>query len=226
MALARALVKRPKLLLLDEPLAALDKKLREETQFELMDLQSELGLTFMVVTHDQDEAMTMADRIGGDGSRPARPGRHARTRSTRRPPTAHVAEFVGDINIFEGLVEAGRRRARACAGAPVVGTVELDEETPALTPGETVVVGDPAGEDRAQPRRAGAGGRQRLAGEIWDIGYLGDCHHIQVMLDGEGGQLVTRGARQSHPPCRHGPSTWDDRVWLTWDAEAGVVLPP
>ena len=76
-ALARALVKRPKVFLLDEPLAALDKKLRAETQFELMELQEKLGLTFIIVTHDQEEAMTMADRIARDGSRPSRAGRDA-----------------------------------------------------------------------------------------------------------------------------------------------------
>ena len=76
-ALARSLVKRPKLLLLDEPLAALDKKLREQTQFELMEIQQRVGITFVIVTHDQDEAMTVADRIAVMDSRPHRPGGHA-----------------------------------------------------------------------------------------------------------------------------------------------------
>ena len=76
-ALARSLAKRPKVLLLDEPLAALDKKLREETQFELMDLQMDLGMTFLIVTHDQEEAMTVADRIAVMDGRPHHPGRHA-----------------------------------------------------------------------------------------------------------------------------------------------------
>jgi putrescine transport system ATP-binding protein len=105
-ALARALAKRPKVLLLDEPLAALDKKLREETQFELMDLQVRLGTTFIVVTHDQEEAMTMADRMAvmdrGKLVQVGTPGE-----IYEQPATRFIAEFVGDVNIFEGKV-AGR----------------------------------------------------------------------------------------------------------------------
>ena len=107
MALARALAKRPKVLLLDEPLAALDKKLREETQFELMDIQHDLGMTFVVVTHDQEEAMTMADRIAvmdhGRIVQVATPGE-----IYEQPKTRFIAEFVGDVNIIEGRVAGGR----------------------------------------------------------------------------------------------------------------------
>ena len=103
MALARSLVKRPKLLLLDEPLGALDKKLREQTQFELMNIQEQLGVTFVVVTHDQEEAMTLATRIGvmnqGRSCRSARP-----PRSTSFPNTRFVADFIGSVNMFEGRI--------------------------------------------------------------------------------------------------------------------------
>ena len=103
-ALARALAKRPKVLLLDEPLGALDKKLREETQFELMDIQHELGMTFVVVTHDQEEAMTMADRIAvmdqGRIVQVATPGE-----IYEQPKTRFIAEFVGDVNILDGHVQ-------------------------------------------------------------------------------------------------------------------------
>src|SRR3569832_912261 len=102
-ALARSVAKRPKVLLLDEPLGALDKKLREETQFELMDLQQELGLTFMVVTHDQEEAMTMADRIAvmdkGEVMQVATP-----PEVYEAPTSRFVAHFVGNVNMFEGKV--------------------------------------------------------------------------------------------------------------------------
>ena len=102
-ALARALVKRPRLLLLDEPLAALDKKLRDQTRFELMDLQRKLGLTFVIVTHDQSEAMIVADRIGvmdhGWLRQVARPAE-----IYERPNSRWVADFVGDVNLFEGVV--------------------------------------------------------------------------------------------------------------------------
>src|SRR6201987_6464770 len=109
-ALARSLARRPQLLLLDEPLAALDKKLRESTQLELMELQRRLGMTFVIVTHDQEEAMTVADRIGVMDS-----GRLEQVATPRQPYEAPrsrwIAEFVGDVNIFEGEsrpAEAGR----------------------------------------------------------------------------------------------------------------------
>jgi putrescine transport system ATP-binding protein len=108
-ALARSLAKRPKVLLLDEPLGALDKKLREETQFELMDLQQELGLTFVVVTHDQEEAMTMADRIAimdkGEVMQVATPAE-----VYEAPGSRFVANFVGNVNMFEGKVAEPRQR--------------------------------------------------------------------------------------------------------------------
>ena len=105
-ALARAVAKRPKVLLLDEPLGALDKKLREETQFELMDIQVELGITFVIVTHDQEEAMTMSDRIAvmdhGKLVQVGPPGE-----IYEQPNSKYVADFIGDINILEGQ---GQRR--------------------------------------------------------------------------------------------------------------------
>ena len=117
MALARALAKRPKVLLLDEPLGALDKKLREETQFELMDIQHELGMTFVVVTHDQEEAMTMADRIAvmdhGRIVQVATPGE-----IYEQPKTRFIAEFVGDVNILEGHVHGPGERPLACRRRP------------------------------------------------------------------------------------------------------------
>ena len=116
-ALARALAKRPKVLLLDEPLGALDKKLREETQFELMDLQQKLGLTFVVVTHDQEEAMTMADRIAvmdqGEIVQVATPAE-----IYEAPNSRFVADFVGTVNMFEGKVD---ERATAASRASTAG---------------------------------------------------------------------------------------------------------
>src|SRR6202165_3952935 len=106
-ALARALAKRPKVLLLDEPLAALDKKLRAETEFELMALQERLGTTFLVVTHDQEEAMTMADRIGvmdrGRVVQVAPP-----EEVYEQPSTRYVADFIGDVNLIEARVGKGK----------------------------------------------------------------------------------------------------------------------
>ncbi len=129
-ALARSLARRPQVLLLDEPLAALDKKLRESTQLELMELQRRLGLTFIIVTHDQEEAMTVAGRIGVMDA-----GRLEQVATPRElyeaPGSRWVAEFVGDVNLFEGQVEAtreqpagdrhARRRNRLCRRAAAAG---------------------------------------------------------------------------------------------------------
>jgi putrescine transport system ATP-binding protein len=139
-ALARALVKRPKVLLLDEPLAALDKKLREETQFELKDLQARLGATFMVVTHDQQEAMTMADRIAVMNE-----GRIVQVAPPRElyehPKTRFIASFVGDVNMFEGRVvsrAAGGRWRIETAASPT--PLIADDSGAALQPGQAVAV--------------------------------------------------------------------------------------
>jgi putrescine transport system ATP-binding protein len=129
-ALARALAKRPKLLLLDEPLAALDRKLREATQFELMDIQSTLGTSFMVVTHDQDEAMTMADRMAVMDHGRLLQIAPARLKSMRRRSSRYVAEFVGDINLDRRTASTARPKAGSSrlesriASAPI----ELDED--------------------------------------------------------------------------------------------------
>src|SRR5437762_232771 len=102
-ALARSLARRPQVLLLDEPLAALDKKLRESTQLELMELQRRLGMTFVIVTHDQEEAMTVADRIGVMDA--GRLEQVATPRQLYEAPTSRwIAEFVGDVNLFDGEV--------------------------------------------------------------------------------------------------------------------------
>jgi putrescine transport system ATP-binding protein len=121
-ALARALIKQPKVLLLDEPLGALDKKLREETQFELIRIQETLGVTFIVVTHDQDEAMTLATRIGVmDDGRIRRWA--SRARSTRSRIRSFVADFIGSVNLFEGRVDTAApdlMRIRTEDAGPVV----------------------------------------------------------------------------------------------------------
>ena len=152
MALARALVKRPKLLLLDEPLAALDKKLREHTQFELANLQYQLGTTFVVVTHDQDEAMVLASRIGvmaeGRIVQVGTPGE-----IYEFPANRHVASFVGNINVIEGRVTrrgAGRLALR-CDALNAELSVLCDD---ALADGTPSVGGGAPGKDHHQPHAA------------------------------------------------------------------------
>jgi putrescine transport system ATP-binding protein len=170
-ALARSLVKRPRVLLLDEPLAALDKKLRGETQFELMQLQEKLGRTFVIVTHDQQEAMTVADRIGvmdhGRLIQVATP-----TEIYERPNSRWVADFIGDVNLIEGRVAdlgasgtvvestaAGQLRGLACPDAKPGDTVWV-----ALRP-EKVRIG------REPPPTTG---ENCVAGQVENIADLGD----------------------------------------------------
>jgi putrescine transport system ATP-binding protein len=218
-ALARALAKRPKLLLLDEPLAALDKKLREETQFELMDIQHELGMTFIVVTHDQEEAMTMADRIAvmdhGRIVQVATPGE-----IYEQPKTRFIAEFVGDVNILEGKVagqESGLWRVRsASADAPLT----IDDPDEVLHEGQDVAIAVRP-EKMAIHRAPPPGAANVLAGEVWDIAYLGDWTVYHVKLDS--GEIM-RISRANVRRFVEAPIDWEERVHLTFAPDAAVIL--
>jgi putrescine transport system ATP-binding protein len=219
-ALARALAKRPKVLLLDEPLAALDKKLREETQFELMDIQHELGMTFLVVTHDQEEAMTMADRIAvmnhGRIVQVATPGE-----IYEQPKTRFIAEFVGDVNIIEGEVlgrEDGLWRI-ATPSAPQPLVVDDPDEVLAVGQGVAVAIRP----EKMSLGRDGSGTveRNRLAGEVWDIGYLGDWTVYRVKLDC--GTLVRVSCANTRRFVE-APIAWDERVALSFSPDAAVIL--
>ena len=219
-ALARALAKRPKVLLLDEPLGALDKKLREETQFELMDIQVELGTTFIVVTHDQEEAMIMADRIAvmnhGRIAQVATPGE-----LYEQPRSRFVADFVGDINILEGAI-AGRGEdglwsvAVPAAAAPFV----IDDPDEVLAPGQAVAVAVRP-EKIALHREAPLAARNVLAGEVWDIGYLGDWTIYRVKLDNG---AIVRVSRANATRFVERPVDWEERVFLTFAPDAAVIL--
>ena len=185
-ALARALARRPQLLLLDEPLAALDKKLRENTQAELMRLQRQLGMTFIVVTHDQEEAMMMADRIGVMES-----GRLEQVATPRRlyeaPKSRWVAEFVGGVNILEGEVES-RDGGRVTITARDAGRVTAAAPAQALTSDHACIAIRP--EKIRLSRRAPASDADhnaainRLEGIVTGVSYLGGQTAYQVRLDG------------------------------------------
>jgi putrescine transport system ATP-binding protein len=218
-ALARALAKRPKVLLLDEPLAALDKKLREETQFELMDLQVSLGMTFVVVTHDQEEAMTMADRIAvmdrGQVVQVATPGE-----IYEQPRTRFIAEFVGDTNILEGKV-AGRENGlwridTASASAPLI----VDDPDEVLETGQGVAIAIRP-EKMVLHRDPPRDNRNVLAGEVWDIGYLGDWTVYRVKLDSG---TVARVSTANVSRYVESPVTWEQRVFLSFAPDAAVIL--
>ena len=215
-ALARALVKRPRVLLLDEPLAALDKKLRDQTRFELMDLQRRLGLTFVIVTHDQSEAMIVADRIGvmdrGWLRQVARPAE-----IYERPNSRWVADFVGDVNLFEGVVgEDGL----SVEGTPA-GTLRVAAKIDAK-PGATVWLAV-----RPEKMRIALESPQQqppencAAGTIVDIGYLGELTIYKLRL--ADGAIVTAAIANTGRAAER-PIDWDERAWMSFAPEAAIVL--
>ncbi|GLK73570.1 ABC transporter ATP-binding protein [Ancylobacter dichloromethanicus] len=219
-ALARSLAKRPKVLLLDEPLGALDKKLREETQFELMDIQMELGMTFLIVTHDQEEAMTVADRIAvmNHGKlvqvdQPAVIYEH--------PNSRYVADFVGDVNILDATVETvepGMVTVRPAAAPDRRFRIAQDC---AVKPGDSVAIALRPEKMRVELDPPGDSSVNCLQGEIWDIGYLGDLSIYHVELPG--GSRV-KAAKPNLTRMVERPITWDDKVYVSFTPDAGVVL--
>lgn len=218
-ALARSLVKKPKMLLLDEPLGALDKKLRAQTQFELMTIQEDLGITFVIVTHDQEEAMTVSSRIAvmdhGRIVQVATP-----TEIYEFPNSRYVAEFLGEVNVFPGRVaksdndhveiksdEAGCR-IRASHGLDLPNGAQV---WVAVRP-EKLAIDIASSTPPAQ---------NCMVGEVWDIGYLGNMSIYHVKLDS--GMTVT-SAHTNQTRAVDRAITWQDRVQLTWHDNAGVVL--
>src|SRR5271154_5566293 len=189
-ALARSLARRPQMLLLDEPLAALDKKLRESTQLELMELQRRLGMTFIIVTHDQEEAMTVAGRIGVMDA-----GRLEQVATPRElyeaPRSRWIAEFVGDINLFEGTHDVAEishltMAPRLAITTRDAGTIYVAEPREKLTKASLCVAIRP--EKVKLSRRAPASddprALNRLEGVVTDVSYLGGITSYKVRLDG------------------------------------------
>jgi len=217
-ALARSLAKRPKVLLLDEPLGALDRKLREETQFELMDIQHTLGLTFLIVTHDQEEAMTVSDRIAvmnkGIVVQVATPAE-----IYEAPNCRYVADFIGDINILEGKVTAnatGGFVSLDCNGLKI----DVEQECPAQ-PGTDVAFAIRPEKVRISLDAPQDPSANCVSGDVVDIGYLGDFSVFIVQT--ESGRIL-RAAQANVSRHVERPITFDDKVWLTWSADAGLVL--
>ena len=219
-ALARSLVKRPKLLLLDEPLAALDKKLREQTQFELMAIQQRVGITFVIVTHDQDEAMTVADRIAV-----MEHGRIAQVDTPsaiyEAPRSRYVAEFIGDVNIFEGragvvnggdlLVDQTDAPAGLAAPARADGPTAGDAVMLAVRPEKIEIAPEPPPPGTANT----------MAGEVTEIAYLGSTSTYRVRLDSGRTVVSTQTNRLRHGGGAIGRGA---RVHLTWPVEASILL--
>ena len=217
-ALARALVKQPKLLLLDEPLAALDRKLREQTQFELVRIQERVGVTFIIVTHDQAEAMTMASRIAvmhaGKLRQIGAPGEVYES-----PNSRFVADFIGAVNLLSGRLREIADDGHLIVDSPEVGTLRVAGAAPspgatmtiALRPEKIVLVRGPA-----------AASPNQHDGIVREVAYLGGLSLYRIELP-SGAMLrasVPNTARLAGASFARG-----DRVLLSWPVAAGLVLP-
>jgi putrescine transport system ATP-binding protein len=215
-ALARSLVKRPRILLLDEPMAALDKKLRGETQFELMELQRRLGLTFIIVTHDQSEAMTVADRIAVmDRGRLMQVAPPAEI--YEQPNSRWVADFIGNINLFEGRVGDDGKSVEGTALGRIGVAGKIDAQ-----PGATVWVAVRPEKIRlTQIEPAAEPSDNRIAATVADIGYLGDLS-VYKLRTGAGAQLQAALANSVRSSERR--IGWNDAVWLSFEPDAAIVL--
>ncbi len=220
-ALARALVKKPKVLLLDEPLAALDKRLREQTQYELMDIQDKLGVTFIVVTHDQEEAMTLSTRIAvmdqGEFIQIGTP-----TEIYEYPDTRLIANFIGSANIFEGRVtENGAdhvevRSRRDDSVFYIDHGLDIQKDTKvwvAIRPEKIHI-------SSAPPETPGP---NQLEGTVQDIGYLGKLSNYKVELT-DGKIVDVTYPNQVRPTGRDHAVDWDEKVYLSWLPTSAVVL--
>lgn len=217
-ALARSLAKAPKLLLLDEPLGALDKKLRQDTQFELMDIQEKTETTFVIVTHDQEEAMTVASRVAVmDNGKIIQVDTPPRIYES--PNSVYVADFIGDVNLIEGtasLRDGGLASLAWAEGAPeILGTAGegLGGSGPAcfaIRPEKVNI-----SEDRPE------GVNNVVQGKIHDIAYLGNISTYHVLLPG--GQII-KAQTANNRRLSQRTFTWEDDVYLSWTDTAGLVL--
>ncbi len=218
-ALARALVKKPKILLLDEPLGALDKKLREETQFELMNIQEKLGITFIIVTHDQEEAMTVSSRIAimdiGQVIQVATPNE-----IYEYPHSRSVAEFIGEVNLMESRIESVHADHTIIKSHETGATIRTNRSVDGV-PGESMWVA-------IRPEKMIIGlnppddvTSNTLQGEVWDIGYLGKLSIFHVKLDNGSMITVTQTNRSRES---ENTITWEDRVYVSWSPDAAVIL--
>ena len=215
-ALARALVKQPKLLLLDEPLSALDKKLREQTQFELMNIQYKVGVTFVVVTHDQEEAMTLSTRIAVmDRGRFIQTG--TPTEIYEYPRDRFVADFIGSANILDGKVVSN-----------LEGTIEVStylgkfafKSNSNISEGSDLFVG--LRPEKISISKA-ASKSKNITGYIDDIGYFGDYSIYKVRID-EGKIIDVTAQNQKRPKNAKDRLTYEDKVNLNWDNSSAMLL--
>ena len=217
-ALARSLVKRPKLLLLDEPMSALDKQIRQRTQIELVNILDRVGVTCIMVTHDQEEAMTMANRLAvmSEGQIVQLGTPH---QVYEHPNTRFSAEFIGSTNLFEGhvvedepdhiFVETPDLKCRLHVNHGIAGTLGM-QVTISVRPERIALT-------RKPPEGAHNWGR----GTVSNIAYLGGYSLYHVMLDS--GKTVIANVSSLALSEIESP-TWGDEIYVRWSASAGVVL--
>ena len=216
-ALARALIKQPKLLLLDEPLGALDKKLRENTQFELMKIQDDLGITFMVVTHDQEEAMTLSTRIGvmdaGEIVQTGTPGE-----IYEHPKSRHIANFVGSVNMFDGNVTENQPDHVRIESEEAGCTLYINHGLDATVGARVAVAVRP--EKIKISRNKPSSEDNAATGRIDDVAYMGSLSIYRVILASGKTMQVTL------PNLDRDTEQFDSEepVYLTWKPSSGVVL--
>ncbi|MCI5110649.1 MAG: ABC transporter ATP-binding protein [Marivita sp.] len=216
-ALARSLAKAPKLLLLDEPLGALDKKLRQDTQFELMDIQEKTGTTFVIVTHDQEEAMTVASRVAVmDEGRIIQVATPAQIYEA--PNSVYVADFIGDVNIISGRAKPSGDKVvtQWAEGQPdIIGTTatkfDAGQEIHFAIRPEKVAISTEEPQDAAN----------KLQGKVLDIAYLGNISTYHVALPT--GHVIKAQTANTRRLSRR-QITWEDPVWISFTDTAGVLL--
>ena len=219
-ALARALVKQPKVLLLDEPLGALDKRLREQTQYELVNIQEQLGVTFVVVTHDQEEAMSLSTRIAVmDTGRFMQIG--TPTEIYEFPNSRLVANFIGNANMFEGrVIENGPDHVIVESKEPEC-EFYIDHGL-SIQEGSKVWVALRPEKIRIS-KESPTNGANTLKGMVDDIGYLGGISTYRVKIEDEHIIEIT-SQNQTRPKDGNPPIDWDEAVYLSWEASSSVVL--
>ena len=217
-ALARALIRRPKVLLLDEPLSALDKKLREQTQFELMNIQYQVGITFVFVTHDQDEAMALSSRIAVmNRGQLVQVGTPAEIYEF--PQNRFVADFIGTTNLFEGTV-SGREAGHILVSSEEAGCSLKVDELGHFGGGQRVWVSLRPEKIRLskEPPRDSV---NQIKGMVWELGYLGNRSTYRIRT--ATGKLVTVFA-QNERRTSEAVIDWSDEVFVSWSADAAVLL--
>ena len=218
-ALARALIRRPKVLLLDEPLSALDKKLREQTQFELMNIQYQVGITFVFVTHDQDEAMALSTRIAvmnhGQVIQVGTP-----SEIYEFPQDRFVADFIGTTNLFEGTV-SGATPGNLIVHSAEAGCDLVVDEQGRFGNGQRVWVALRPEKIRLSKQPLGGERVNQIKGVVWELGYLGNRSTYRIKT--ETGKLVTVFA-QNERRSAEWSIDWSDEVYLSWTAHCAVLL--